>query len=399
MTNQTAVSSLDDSNTVSSQSKLRGSKYKRKSDKESGTPDIMDIIREADRRSLKQQNSSDKRPNERESAAGLRLKKIMRRPADNKDSLELVQELRKKIREAVHNKSSIELGPELFDPKLLNAFRATLAGTGAENRKPTVDVRAKRSLLQKGKVRENLTKKIYGTGGKRQRAWTRECEVEFWKHRCTQTSKPEKIQALKSVLDLLRANSDDMEKMPGNEKEKKGSILSRLYLADTSVFPRKNDIQPVASLKAVATPDHKKPNCLIEIPSNNQSDRNHNTSIQVTVPPLESKETKKTIKDVNSETASSDAQLKQYPKGVSGTKIPSVKDMASKPDTMKGDKRKWAMDLLARKTAASGKNMQEKEEDNTILKGNYALLVLRCIIYLFISLARFSPFLVNFQLD
>ncbi|KAL8503616.1 hypothetical protein ACS0TY_022377 [Phlomoides rotata] len=380
LTNEAVVSSLDDSDTVSSQSKLRGSKYKRKSEKESGISDIMDILQETDRRSLKQlkhQNSSDKRPNERESAAGLRLKKIMRRPADNKDSSELVQELRKKIREAVRNKSSIELGPEHFDPKLLNAFRATLAGTGAENRKPTVDVRAKKLYLQKGKVRENLTKKIYGTGGKRQRAWTRECEVEFWKHRCTQTSKPEKIQALKSVLDILRANSGDMEKMPGNEQEKKGSILSRLYLADTSVFPRKNDIQPVAVHKAVASPDQKKPNCLIEKASDIQSDRNaqHNTSFQVIVPSLE---TKKTIKDMKSEIASSDAQLK-HPKGtppaaVGGTKIPSVKDMTTKPDTIKGDKRKWAMDLLARKTAASGKNMQEKEEDNKILKGNYALL-------------------------
>lgn len=353
MTNQTALPSLDDSNTVSNQSKPRGSKYKRKSEKESGSCDIMDIIKETDRRSQKHpkhQNSSDKRPNERETAAGLRLKKIMRRPADNKDSLELVQELRKKIREAVHNKSSVELGPELFDPKLLNAFRATLAGTGVENRKPTLNVRAKRSYLQKGKVRENLTKKIYGTGGKRQRAWTRECEVEFWKHRCTQTSKPEKIEALKSVLDILRANSDDVEKMPGNEQEKKGSILSRLYLADNSVFPRKNDIRPVAAL------DQKTPNCLTEKALVNQSDRNpqNNTLSQGIVPPLESKETKKTTKDVKSETASS--------------------------DSLKGDKRKWAMDLLARKTAASGKNMQEKEEDNTILKGNYALLVLTIII-------------------
>ncbi|KAL7150493.1 hypothetical protein ABFS83_05G116000 [Erythranthe nasuta] len=187
----------------------------------------MDIVKGTDR---KNRNSSDVTPKEGES--GLRLKKIVRRAGEDKDSLELVQELRKKIREAVRNKSSKEIGQELFDPKLLDAFRAALAGSVPENRKQPLDVRAKKSLLQKGKIRENLTKKIYGNGGKRQRAWTRECEVEFWKHRCTKASKPEKVQTLKSVLDLLRDNSDSTKKAPRVEEEAKGSVLSRLYLAD-----------------------------------------------------------------------------------------------------------------------------------------------------------------------
>ncbi|KAI3453835.1 hypothetical protein Pfo_010498 [Paulownia fortunei] len=385
LTDQTAVSVLDDSSKKISRSSLRESTSRCISEKENGTSDIMDIVQGADRRSLKQpghKNSSDITPKEREIAAGLRLKKIMRRAGDDKDSLVLVQELRKKIREAVHNKSSKELGQNLFDPKLLDAFRAALAGSGAENRKPTLDVKAKRSLLQKGKVRESLTKKIYGAGGKRRRAWTRECEVEFWKHRCIKTTKPEKIQALKSVLDLLRDNSDYRKKMPGNEEEAKGSILSRLYLADTSVFPRKNDIKPVSALKVVATPEQKRESGLTEKVSTplplNQSDGNsqkHNSSLQVIVPPLDGKETKKSVKGLKSETASSDAHQKRYPKGaLGGMKIPSEKDMASKSDTIKGDKRQWALEVLARKTAASGKNIQEKEEDNLILKGNYTLL-------------------------
>ncbi|KAL0408029.1 UNVERIFIED_CONTAM: hypothetical protein Sradi_1737300 [Sesamum radiatum] len=178
----------------------------------------------------------------------------MRRAVDDKDSSALVQELRKKIREAVRNKSSQELEQNLFDPKLLNAFRAALAGSGAENRKPTLDVKAKRSLLQKGKVRESLTKKIYGMGERR--AWTRECEVEFWKHRCIKHLSL-KNSDIKSVLDLLRDNSDCTKKMPANEEVDKGSILSRLYLADTSVFPRKNDIKPVSAQKAAASHEQK----------------------------------------------------------------------------------------------------------------------------------------------
>lgn len=308
----------------------------------------------------------------------------MRRAGDDKDSSALVQELRKKIREAVRNKSSQELEQNLFDPKLLNAFRAALAGSGAENRKPTLDVKAKRSLLQKGKVRESLTKKIYGMGGKRRRAWTRECEVEFWKHRCIKTSKPEKIQTLKSVLDLLRDNSDCTEKMPANEEVDNGSILSRLYLADTSVFPRKNDIKPVSAQKAAATHEQKtesgltgKASILLPLDQSEKT-RKENSLSQVTVPPLDVKEMKKSVKGMKAESASGDAHQNRYPKGApapasGGMKITSEKDMAGKSE-IKGDKRKWALEVLARKTAASSKNTPGKEEDNAILKGNYTLL-------------------------
>ncbi|KAG8382120.1 hypothetical protein BUALT_Bualt05G0043500 [Buddleja alternifolia] len=353
---QTAVSVLDDSSKVSTQSNSR-SINKSLSKKENGTSDIMDIVQGTDRRSLKQSDATTK---ERETATGLRLKKIMRRPGDDKDSSVLVQELRKKIKEEVRNKSSEEPKQNLFDPKLLDAFRAALAGSGAENRKPTLDVRAKKSLLQKGKIRESLTKKIYGAGGKRRRAWTRECEVEFWKHRCIKASKPEKIQALKSVLDILRDNSDSTKEIPRNEEEAKGSILSRLYLADNSVFPRKNDVKPVLDLKAVATSEQKRESGLTEKASTSllgdQSDRNpqrNNNMSPVIVPPLDGKETKKIAKS---------------------TKTPPEKEMASKSENIKSDRRKWALELLARRTAASGNNVQEKEEDSNILKGNFTLL-------------------------
>ncbi|KAL6578737.1 hypothetical protein OROMI_008953 [Orobanche minor] len=364
LTNRTAASVPDVSSTI----------FRQSSSKEKGnsTSDIMDIVQETGRRSQKHprhKNSCHIAPKERESAAGFRLKKIMRRPGGDKDSSVLVQELRKKIRAAVHNKPSEETGQNLFDPKLLDAFRAALAGSGAENREPTLDARAKRSLLQKGKIRESLTKKIYGSGGKRNRAWTRECEVEFWKHRCLKTSKPEKIQTLKSVLNVLRdTNSDHEKKMCGNEEEAKGSILSRVYLADVSVFPRKNDIKPVSDLNAVGTPQQNTESGLTEkvlmpLPVNQPdgNSKNHNILFQLKVTPSDGKEAKKCVKGVKSET-------------VGEKKIPLEKDTACKSGTVKGDKRQWALEVLARRMAASGKNMQEKEEDSAILKGNYTLL-------------------------
>ncbi|KAL3818274.1 hypothetical protein ACJIZ3_004179 [Penstemon smallii] len=359
----TLESTVDDSQTISSRITSKDSKLKSSSENENGTADIMSLVKGTDRRSLKQLQrkvSSDGTPEERETAAGLRLKKIMRRTGDDKDSSVLVQELRKKIRETVRNKSSEEVGDNLFDPKLLDAFRSTLAGFKTENRKPTLDMKAKKSMLQKGKVRESLTKKIYGAGGKRKRAWTRECEVEFWKHRCLKESKPQKVQTLKSVLDLLRDDSDNTEKMPGNEVEQRSSVLSRLYLADNSVFPRKNDIKPVSSLNTNSTPEQKRESGLTQkisvSPPIDHSDKippkNNNLS-QVIASPLDSKELNKSVK---------------------GIKVSSEKEVVSKSDITKVDKKKWALELLAKKTATSGKNVQENKEDSVILKGNYSLL-------------------------
>ncbi|KZV31504.1 hypothetical protein F511_07355 [Dorcoceras hygrometricum] len=356
---------------------------------EAALVDISAIVQGTDHRSENQHGHkicSNATSKERESAVRLRLKKIMRRTSDDKDSSSLVQELRKKIREAVRDKSSKEPGKTLFDPKLLEAFRAALAGSGTENTRPTLDMKAKRSLLQKGKVRESLTKKIYGSGGKRRRAWTRECEVEFWKHRCIKTTNPEKIQTLNSVLDQLRDDSGYTDKTYGKEEAPKVSILSRLYLADTSVFPRKDNIQPFSTLKDNATIKQKREVCPAENSSKasptDHSDKilSKNSSLLVVSVPLDVKGADKSVKGLKAETASGEAHQKRCPKGSStlasgGMKASSKKDTVNKLDITKGDKRKWALEVLARKTASSNKSAaQEKDEDSAILKGNYLLL-------------------------
>ncbi|KAF9601345.1 hypothetical protein IFM89_019077 [Coptis chinensis] len=172
--------------------------------------DIMSIVRGTYKRPgrLSLSSSADKLMKERDTGAGLRVKKILRRaPEDESSKLE---KLRKEIREAVRNRATKDDGQsKIFDPKLLLAFRNAIPGSRPE-REPVRRlnpsfVRSKKSLLQKGKIRENLTKKIYGnSNGKRRRAWDRDWEVEFWKHRCRRATKPEKVETLKSVLDLLR---------------------------------------------------------------------------------------------------------------------------------------------------------------------------------------------------
>ncbi|KAL2547612.1 uncharacterized protein Fot_09142 [Forsythia ovata] len=388
---QADESVLEDSKRVSSLSAV-SQDNKLRSTRENGTADIMCIVQGTNRKSLKQlahKHSSSTLSKESENTAGLRLKKIMRRGGEDKDSSVLVQELRKEIREAVRNRSSKEVGQNLFDPKLLSAFRAALAGsvTETESKKLPLDLKAKKSQLQKGKVRESLTRKIYGINGRRRKAWTRDCEIEFWKHRCLKTTKPEKIQTLKSVLDLIRNGSDYTEKLPGNDGEGRGSILSRLYLADASVMPRKCDIEPVSSLKSIAAPALKKENGLAK-KSSTSSPRAHSCMnppkkdalSQGKIPILDTKGTKKSAMSTKGETASGKVHQNKCSGGSSkstfgGMKVPSEKEAVGKSDDMKCDKRKWALELLARKTAVLSKNAaQENEEDNSMVKVNYPLL-------------------------
>lgn len=348
--------------------------------------DIMDIVKGTGRKTLTKlphSNQDGVSSKQRESAAGLRVKKIMRRTGDE-DSSALVENLRKEIREAVRNKSYGDKGENQLDPNLLTAFRAVVTGSTSEIKKPSVDLKAKRSLLQKGKVRENLTKKIYGIGGRRRRAWTRDCEVEFWKYRCSNMLKPEKVQTLKSVLDLLRDDSKNAATKPVNDGAGKSSILSRLYLADNSVFPRKEDIKPVSTLTIVA--DQNKENgstsntsaTSFPIPSSIVPPANVASSV-VVASSLDSKGAKISVPttkaDITRKVLSIKGTDRPSMSTSSGMKLSTKEELTVKCDNTRSDKRKWALEVLARKTAATSKSgTLENEEDSEVLKNNYPLL-------------------------
>ncbi|XP_049397773.1 uncharacterized protein At4g10930 isoform X2 [Solanum stenotomum] len=360
-------------------------KLKCKPENKDLSSDIMNIVKGTGRKTLKKlahSNQDGMSSKQRESAARLRVKKIMRRTGDE-DSSVLVENLRKEIREAVRNKSYGDKGENQLDPKLLTAFRAVVTGSSTETKKPSVDLKAKRSLLQKGKVRENLTKKIYGIGGRRRRAWTRDCEVEFWKYRCSNMSKPEKIQTLKSVLDLLRDDSENAATKPVNEGEGKSSILSRLYLADNSVFPRKEGIKPVSTLTVVA--DQNKENgstsntSATSFPSPSNVVPPANVASLVVASSLEIKGAKISVPTTKADNTRNVLPIKGTDRPStsisSGLKLGTKEEITVKCDNTRSDKRKWALEVLARKTAATSKSgTLENEEDSSVLKNNYPLL-------------------------
>lgn len=357
------------------------------------TSEILSIVRTTNRKSSKglaYANPGIKSSEEQDSMASLRVKKIMRRDAEDKESSMVVQRLRKEIREAVRNKSSKDLGENQFDPKLLDAFRAALAGSKTEPVKKLshLALKARKSMLEKGKVRENLTKKIYGTSnGRRKRAWDRDCQIEFWKHRCI--GEPEKIETLKSVLGLLNGSSQGSVTKHESDMQSTNPILSRLYLADTSVFPRKDDIKPLLALKAAGNSEQNDKQLSAMEPCSKPSLDNltsnstevNKVSSKVGVPLLETNGNKNDSPSSDHGASSNKVHQDRHSEGSlvsssGGSKSKTKKEVVDKTGDIKVDKRKWALEVLARKMSGTGRNTtNEKKEDNSVLKGNYPLLV------------------------
>lgn len=375
-------------------------RLKHHQDEDDFASDIMSIVQGTNHRLSKEiacPNPPDKSLIERENTAGLRVKKIMRRASEDKESSMAVQKLRREIREAVREKSAKDFGESLFDPKLLAAFRAAVAGPKTEPVKKLAPsaVKSKKSMLQKGKVRENLTKKIYGTSsGRRKRAWDRDCEVEFWKHRCMRATKPEKIETLKSVLGLLRKSADDSDQ--GFESQATNSILSRLYLADTSVFPRKDNLKPLSALKAVGNSEQNKEQptsadtCSKASPDGSTKCTESNKIVsKAGVSSFGIRESKNNPPISKSDVASAPGKvtLSTRPAGSSISALCDSKGSSTqkqqlvKSDGVKSDKRKWALEVLARKAAVASMNTSnELQEDNAVLRGNYPLLVCNSLV-------------------
>ncbi|XP_011626307.2 uncharacterized protein At4g10930 isoform X1 [Amborella trichopoda] len=374
---QDVKSELDGSNECLSHTKSLG--YHKLSPslmKEASPTDIMSIVQRSDLRSIKGKappSATDGSTKETVHGTGLRVKKIMRRGTDDKEASILVQKIRKEISVEVLDKTLINSDKnDQVEARLLSAFRAAIVRPNSAEAKtvnPSIIAKHKKMLLQKGTVRENLTKKLYGTGsGRRRHAWDRDWEIEFWKHRCFGT-KSEKVETLQSVLELLRKSCDSkdskVEKKP--EGETANPIFSRLYLADASLFPRKDDIKPLSVMSDCGMktlPAENKEHDLntrtakvpkqgagTSIPNSNAGNKSTTQSCKV-----QSNHDKLPVSDIN--------------KGQSNSIIKDV----GKSDDVKSDKKKWALEVLARKTAKINNGDPGKQDDVTGLKGTFPLL-------------------------
>ncbi|XP_012701893.1 uncharacterized protein At4g10930 isoform X2 [Setaria italica] len=295
---------------------------------------------------------------------GLRVKKIFRKE-EGKQSTAMVQKLQKEIREVVRDTGTNILEKDgSFDEQLLTAFRAAIGKSVDGTAKSTNQlIRTRRSLLQKGKKRENLTKKLYGTStGRRRSDWHRDWEVEFWKYRCSPGTNPEKIETLQSVLQLLKRSSEmDKESAQGKRTENNNSILSRLYLADASVVPRKDDIKPLSALAGCAPLDKSS-----QIKANNSKSPNI---------PVAGTDATKISSPSNTGKISSASTLNKEASSrrENRNNQPSLDQKNHSSGDIKEDKRKWALEILARKNGSSVTSKDQTGDDDA-LKRKFPLL-------------------------
>ncbi|CAL9175082.1 unnamed protein product [Musa hybrid cultivar] len=360
--------------------------------------DIMSIVREADNKHDGQIGEKHKNNvvGKKDDSTGLRVKKIMRSVGDKAEKEILVQKLGKEIKEAVQVKTSnCNFEDNAFHGKLLTAFREAIVKPRDEVANKFIpSLRMRKQLLQKGKVRENLTKKIYATSsGRRRRAWDRDWEIEFWKYRCPKL-KPEKIETLQSVLELLKKASTSCMENPemdqGPQGDMSNSILSRVYLADASVFPRKDDIKPLSAAAVIGNDQKEKSlvTTLSEKDSQNvasnktksQASDSQGMNFGASIIPKKAP-CKRGSPDVQNTATSSilaASKVKGQNKTETSVSIKSgqiLKEQANVSNMAKNDKRKWAMEILARKNALTSSNsVNDGQEEGNMLKGNYPLL-------------------------
>lgn len=121
-----------------------------------------------------------------------------------------------------------------------------------------------------GGVRQSLTRKLY-SGGVSRKTWDRDWDISFWKEQSARIKKAK--QEASDVVDItagvragefprdgtvVKKEEAVLEKFRNVDAEG-DSILSRLYVADTSLFPRDNDIKPFYLLGAIK--EDAKPKC------------------------------------------------------------------------------------------------------------------------------------------
>lgn len=342
-------------------------------------------------------DSKEKLMQKRDGAGGLRVKKIMRSVGDNKESSVLIQKLREEIREAVEDKTpNIIDKVKILNGELLTAFRAALARNEVVDKTGLSHVAMRKPFLRKGKTRENLTKKIYQTStGRRKKAWDRDCEVEFWKRRCM-IAKPRKVETLQSVLELLRKASssslEDSEIDQDPHKQTTDSILSRVYLADASVFPRKDDIKPLSVLEGYQgiDSDNQESNISGKGSQHVCATNMTNNAIGISDSRLRGKvpSTDKVEKKLSAPNSKKEAPCQKRKSNGTREAPTTIVDSSSSIESAlnsnqasrqscvaKTDKKKWALEVLARKNALFNADASKgNQEDRSPLKGNYPLL-------------------------
>lgn len=299
----------------------------------------------------------------------VRIKKIMTRRMDENKTSCLVQELRKELRIASGHDTTDGPGKiDASDERLLAAFKAAMVrtrGNDSTDRTNRSHLRVNHQPLKRGKIRENLAKKLYGTGNGKRRAW----DIEFWKERCDKTKQLKKDENPGSIRNLLKKSLDacskSLETEQTSETELADPIFSRLYIADTSLFPRKDDIKPLSAyLNAgnveIGRSDAESELVKVERTCNGSNNKCEIPSSKIDAvagsvhPTKQCADTKKFNSILDSATLQTTV----------------VQQKTGNSSDVKLDKRKWALEVLARKTGSN-----ERKTESLGKMGSFPLLI------------------------
>ncbi|CAK9863601.1 unnamed protein product [Sphagnum jensenii] len=355
--------------------------------------DLIDLVKEDNKPILLKTGNGGSNPTK-----GVRTRIVMWRGTDGR-AAQLVEDIRQQMRSAAGYGASEDLGKvEVSDDRFFAAFKAALTRTSSQ----TLDVKSRASKQRRrlwlakvldqvpsGKghrVRESLTKKLYAGGGGSRKTWDRDWDISFWKEQSARLKK-----ARKEATDTLegrgkngrarevKATSSAVKEdeailgFSTTDTDTDDSVLTRLYVADTSLFARDNDIKPVCLHSST------KEKVL------GQRDGTIGIGLeaclgQLSFPSLQGP-SKPRKKETGFTKEAQKSERQDTPQGAAGQveasgktkRVLSTKDAQCSPSqSEKKDKRQWALELLARK---SGDAMTSSSPPKNVASTKESLLL------------------------
>ncbi|CAM6112665.1 unnamed protein product [Calypogeia fissa] len=363
--------------------------------------DVMDIVKDSRKQLDAVSNTGERSSNQK----GVRTRIIMHRETDAKEAVGsgLVDRIRQQMTATAGYIGGEDLSKvEVSDDRFLAAFKAALLSS-REKHKETKTTSSRRGtnlwldkvMNRKGKgSRDSLTRKLYAGGtGRYDRDW----DIAFWKERSAHFRTAQKEAENEITGKHARQG----------QPEEEDSIFSRIYVADTSLFPRNDDVQLLSEkVKNLAEGGGKKTVKAPQLSHDKASLQGNVANNSAKSPGLpEGRGNRIPSTTTSKVTLASSKDGSVHRKGITGglngianlgkpgssPKVSTKSGLVQQPvsatsvtpstESAKGDvkkdKRQWALEVLARKTGSSsntpGSAKATGGPDNR--EGQFALLL------------------------
>ncbi|KAH7372448.1 hypothetical protein KP509_17G005000 [Ceratopteris richardii] len=258
---------------------------------------------------------------------GVRTRKIIYRGSVLDENVSrIINEMRKQLkREEISFGVSGDISKvDVTDEKFFRAFKTAIQSTqlnlGLHHQPPTKKAVLPKPRSKQDLSRQSLMKKLYGGSGKRRQTWDRDWDISFWREKVTREKK--EAQSSKTLLEQEMANIEAVKQvLKASSRADLESLKGRVYLADTSLLPRNEDIKPLSEKNIAKSDSHK---------------------VHKGKPVGNLKVGDKVSKHVVSREV-------------------HCTEVSDGNQPLKTDKQKWALQVLARKTGQSAKSQRKNE--------------------------------------